>query len=81
MAVTFGKQCPDQDPPLSIVGAIVVLRFITGVGVGDDRPLSEIISSEFAAVGLCGKLMMAVFAFEGWGNLFGCADYLHGLHH
>lgn len=39
-----------------------------GVGIGGDYPLSAIISSEFAATRSRGRLMTAVFAFQGWGN-------------
>ncbi|KDQ62674.1 hypothetical protein JAAARDRAFT_203751 [Jaapia argillacea MUCL 33604] len=69
MTATFGQAMSGSGPAMSIVGAIVVWRFIMGVGIGGDYPLSAIISSEFAAVGLRGKLMTAVFAFQGWGNL------------
>ena len=40
-----------------------------GVGIGGDYPLSAIISSEFAATKSRGRLMTAVFAFQGWGQL------------
>jgi len=40
-----------------------------GVGIGGDYPLSAIISSEFAASRSRGRLMTAVFAAQGWGNL------------
>lgn len=39
-----------------------------GVGIGGDYPLSAIISSEFAATRSRGRLMTAVFAFQGWGQ-------------
>ncbi len=39
-----------------------------GVGVGGDYPLSAIISSEFASTRIRGRMMNAVFAFQGWGN-------------
>ena len=39
-----------------------------GVGIGGDYPLSAIISSEFAATRIRGRLMTAVFAFQGWGQ-------------
>jgi len=39
-----------------------------GVGIGGDYPLSAIISSEFASTHIRGRLMTAVFAFQGWGN-------------
>lgn len=40
-----------------------------GVGIGGDYPLSAVISSEFASTRSRGRLMTAVFAFQGWGQL------------
>ena len=40
-----------------------------GIGVGGDYPLSAIISSEFSNIEHRGRLMCAVFAAQGWGNL------------
>jgi len=39
-----------------------------GVGIGGDYPLSAVISSEFASTRIRGRLMNAVFAFQGWGQ-------------
>ena len=39
-----------------------------GVGIGGDYPLSAIISSEFGATRIRGRMMTAVFANQGWGN-------------
>ena len=44
------------------------LPYQMGVGIGGDYPLSAIISSEFAATRIRGRLMTAVFAFQGWGQ-------------
>lgn len=40
-----------------------------GVGIGGDYPLSAVISSEFSSTRIRGRLMTAVFASQGWGNL------------
>ena len=40
-----------------------------GVGVGADYPLSAVITSEFASTRTRGRLMTAVFACQGWGQL------------
>ena len=40
-----------------------------GVGIGGDYPLSAVISSEFASIHTRGRMMTAVFASQGWGNL------------
>nr|AFU55746.1 phosphate transporter [Boletus edulis] len=66
---TFGQALSGQAPAVGIVGVLIVWRFIMGVGIGGDYPLSAIISSEFAATRSRGRLMTAVFAFQGWGQL------------
>jgi PHS family inorganic phosphate transporter-like MFS transporter len=66
---TFGQAISGESPVLSVLGAIMTWRFILGVGIGGDYPLSAVISSEFAATRSRGRLMTAVFAFQGWGNL------------
>ncbi|KAG0692398.1 major facilitator superfamily domain-containing protein [Suillus ampliporus] len=65
---TFGQALAGQAPAVSIIGVIVVWRFVMGVGIGGDYPLSAIISSEFAATRSRGRLMTAVFAAQGWGQ-------------
>ncbi len=66
---TFGQAISGGGPTVSVLGAIMTWRFILGVGIGGDYPLSAVISSEFAATRSRGRLMTAVFAFQGWGNL------------
>lgn len=39
-----------------------------GLGIGGDYPLSAIISSEFAATKIRGRMMSAVFAAQGFGS-------------
>ncbi|KIK45244.1 hypothetical protein CY34DRAFT_801868 [Suillus luteus UH-Slu-Lm8-n1] len=65
---TFGQALAGQAPAVSVIGVIIVWRFIMGVGIGGDYPLSAIISSEFAATRSRGRLMTAVFAAQGWGQ-------------
>ncbi|KAG2340705.1 phosphate permease [Suillus weaverae] len=65
---TFGQALAGQAPAVSVLGVIIVWRFIMGVGIGGDYPLSAIISSEFAATRSRGRLMTAVFASQGWGQ-------------
>lgn len=69
IVATFGQAISGGAPTVSILGAIMTWRFILGVGIGGDYPLSAVISSEFAAARSRGRLMTAVFAFQGWGNL------------
>lgn len=66
---TFGQAISGSGPTVGIIGAIIVWRFILGVGIGGDYPLSAVISSEFAATRSRGRLMTAVFAAQGWGQL------------
>ncbi|KAI0279767.1 phosphate transporter [Russula aff. rugulosa BPL654] len=69
IVATFGQAISGESATVSVLGAIMTWRFILGIGVGGDYPLSAVISSEFAATRSRGRLMTAVFAFQGWGNL------------
>ena len=40
-----------------------------GIGIGGDYPISAVISSEFSSVHIRGRVMAAVFANQGWGQL------------
>ncbi|KAG1781496.1 major facilitator superfamily domain-containing protein [Suillus placidus] len=68
IVATFGQALAGQAPAVNILGVIIVWRFIMGIGIGGDYPLSAIISSEFAATRSRGRLMTAVFAAQGWGQ-------------
>jgi len=72
VVATFGQALSGNAPALKIIGALVVWRFIMGVGIGGDYPLSAVISSEFASTHIRGRLMTAVFASQGWGNFAAC---------
>ncbi|KAJ3556347.1 hypothetical protein NM688_g2077 [Phlebia brevispora] len=58
---------------VNIVSALVIWRFIMGSGIGGDYPLSAVITSEFAATHIRGRMMTAVFANQGWGQLVASA--------
>ncbi|KAI0663769.1 phosphate transporter [Cubamyces menziesii] len=68
IVATFGQALSGQGHAVNIIGVLVVWRFIMGVGIGGDYPLSAVISSEFASTHLRGRLMTAVFANQGWGQ-------------
>ncbi|KAG2147700.1 major facilitator superfamily domain-containing protein [Suillus clintonianus] len=68
IVATFGQALSGEAPAINILAVIIVWRFIMGVGIGGDYPLSAIISSEFAATRSRGRLMTAVFAAQGWGQ-------------
>jgi PHS family inorganic phosphate transporter-like MFS transporter len=66
---TFAQALAGSGPAVNIVGVLTCLRFIMGIGIGGDYPLSAVIASEFAATRSRGRLMTAVFASQGWGYL------------
>lgn len=68
VTATFAQTLSDSGHAVSIVGALTVWRFILGVGVGGDYPLSSVIASEFAPRRYRGRLMTTVFTAQGWGN-------------
>jgi len=65
---TFGQALSGGGHAVSIIGVLVVWRGIMGVGIGGDYPLSAVMTSEFAATRIRGRLMTAVFANQGWGQ-------------
>jgi MFS transporter, PHS family, inorganic phosphate transporter len=65
---TFAQALSGNAPAVHIIGVLIVWRFIMGVGIGGDYPLSAVISSEFASTKIRGRMMTAVFANQGWGN-------------
>ncbi|KAJ7110429.1 inorganic phosphate transporter [Mycena epipterygia] len=68
ITATFAQALSGGAHAVSIIGVLVVWRFIMGVGIGGDYPLSATISSEFAATRIRGRMMVAVFASQGWGT-------------
>ncbi|PSR21302.1 MAG: MFS transporter [Sulfobacillus acidophilus] len=52
---------------------LLVFRFIVGIGVGGDYPMSGIIMSEYSNRKRRGFLVQAVFAMQGFGLLIGPA--------
>ncbi|WVQ71037.1 phosphate:H+ symporter [Cryptococcus sp. DSM 104548] len=66
---TLGQAVAGRAPGVNIYGVIIMWRFIMGMGIGGDYPLSSVITSEFAARRIRGRMMTAVFSAQGWGNL------------
>ncbi|BGO99763.1 hypothetical protein JCM10021v2_003440 [Rhodotorula toruloides] len=66
---TLGQAVAGHGPAVSIIGVLVMWRFIMGVGIGGDYPLSSVITSEFAATRIRGRMMVATFWSQGWGQL------------
>lgn len=57
---------------INIYAALIIWRFVMGLGIGGDYPLSAVITSEFASTHIRGRMLTAVFANQGWGQL--CAS-------
>ncbi|KAF8873881.1 phosphate transporter [Infundibulicybe gibba] len=53
---------------VDIISVLAIWRFVMGIGIGGDYPLSAIISSEFSATRNRGRIMTAVFASQGTGT-------------
>jgi len=70
---TIGTAIAGGSLGVSVYGVIIFWRFIMGVGIGGDYPVSSVITSEFAARRIRGRMMAAVFSAQGWGN----REYLH----
>ncbi|OCF55548.1 phosphate:H+ symporter [Kwoniella mangroviensis CBS 10435] len=66
---TLGQAVAGHAAGINIYGVMIMWRFIMGMGIGGDYPLSSVITSEFAARRIRGRMMTAVFASQGWGNL------------
>jgi PHS family inorganic phosphate transporter-like MFS transporter len=59
---TLGQAVAGHGPAISIIGVLVMWRFIMGVGIGGDYPLSAVITSEFAATRIRGRMMTVSLA-------------------
>ncbi len=51
--------------------ALILFRFILGIGIGGDYPMSSTIMSEYSNVKSRGRLVGTVFAMQGFGLLTG----------
>ncbi|KAJ8085429.1 hypothetical protein PM082_004245 [Marasmius tenuissimus] len=69
IVATFAQALSGSAPAVTIIGVLIVWRFLLGIGVGGDYPQSAVITSEFASTNIRGRMMNAVFACQGWGNL------------
>ncbi|KAG0244999.1 Inorganic phosphate transporter pho84 [Mortierella sp. GBA43] len=69
IVATFAQCFCGDSFALSLPVGIMLWRFILGIGVGGDYPLSAVITSEFATTHRRGAMMAAVFAMQGFGYL------------
>lgn len=61
-ATTWGSQ-------KAFIIQFCIWRFVLGVGIGGDYPLSAVITSEYSSVGFRGMLIAAIFSMQGIGIL------------
>jgi len=61
VTATFAQAFSGSGHAMSIVSALILWRFIMGVGVGGHYPLSAVIASEFAPRRNRGRLMTTGF--------------------
>jgi MFS family permease len=55
------------------VTSLIVFRFLLGVGVGADYPLSSAYISEFMPARVRGRMLVSGFSFQALGSLTGAA--------
>ncbi|KAH0548146.1 hypothetical protein GP486_008126 [Trichoglossum hirsutum] len=68
IVTTIAQSMMSESRALNLVGVVVFWRFLMGVGVGGDYPLSAIITSEFATTKRRGAMIGSVFAMQGFGQ-------------
>ncbi|ORY06361.1 MFS general substrate transporter [Basidiobolus meristosporus CBS 931.73] len=56
---------------VNVIAILGFWRFILGIGIGGDYPVSAVITSEFASTKRRGMMIAAVFASQGTGILVG----------
>ncbi|KAF0500567.1 phosphate transporter [Gigaspora margarita] len=66
---TIGSALCSDSFAITLWGSLMFWRFILGIGIGGDYPLSAVITSEFATIKRRGAMMSAVFAMQGFGIL------------
>ncbi len=55
------------------VGSLLVFRFLLGIGIGADYPISSTYVSEFMPKKIRGRMLSGAFSFQALGALFGAA--------
>ncbi|CAG8812258.1 27421_t:CDS:2, partial [Racocetra persica] len=68
VATVGSSMCADSFA-VTLWGSLIFWRFVLGLGIGGDYPLSAVITSEFATIKRRGAMMAAVFAMQGFGIL------------
>ncbi|KAG6808565.1 hypothetical protein H0H92_003703 [Tricholoma furcatifolium] len=65
---TFAQALAGHGPSISIITVLIVWRFLMGIGIGGDYPVSAVISSEFASPSTRGRMIVGTFSAQGWGT-------------
>ncbi|KAF2259816.1 MFS general substrate transporter [Lojkania enalia] len=55
---------------MSILGWLLVWRFVMGIGIGAEYPLSAVITTEWSSTNARGRMISAVFLMQPVGQLF-----------
>jgi phosphate:H+ symporter len=53
------------------LGFLGLWRFLLGIGIGGDYPMSATVSSEWSSEGRRGQMLALTFSMQGWGQFFG----------
>ncbi|KAI0833658.1 phosphate transporter [Trametes gibbosa] len=69
IVASFGQALAGEAHGVNVIGVLVAWRFVMGLGVGGDYPLSSVIPAEFSSTRIRGRVMIAVGANQGWGQL------------
>ncbi|CAG8558017.1 16427_t:CDS:2 [Dentiscutata heterogama] len=69
IAATIGSALCANSFAITLWGSLMFWRFVLGIGIGGDYPLSAVITSEFATKKRRGAMMAAVFSMQGFGIL------------
>ncbi|MEW5318868.1 MAG: hypothetical protein WDW38_010052 [Sanguina aurantia] len=69
IAATILSVATSLGSPSSTIGVFCMWRFLLGIGIGGDYPLSAVITSEYASRHMRGRMVAAVFSMQGIGQL------------
>ncbi|KAF9388832.1 Inorganic phosphate transporter pho84 [Podila verticillata] len=53
----------------TVISYLTFWRFVLGIGIGGDYPMSATVTSEWASAGRRGQLMSIIFSMQGIGNM------------
>ncbi|CAF1014206.1 unnamed protein product [Adineta ricciae] len=56
---------------VGVLGFLGFWRFLLGIGIGGDYPMSATVSSEWSSEGRRGQMLALTFSMQGWGQFAG----------